>query len=72
MFAVHPSGADALGVFLALGNKWHADAMSGKVLSPDYPDVDVVLRRSRLADEDRTFADYLAMENAALKVLSKA
>lgn len=69
---MHPSNADALGLFLALRNKWRHEPMGGKVLSPDYPDVDVVLRRVRVSDEDKTFADYLVMEDAALKVLNKA
>jgi hypothetical protein len=71
-FAVHPSNSASLGVFISLRNKWRHEPMGGKVLSPDYPDVDVVLRRAKVSDEDLVFADYLVMEDAALKVLNKA
>lgn len=69
-FAVHPSNADALRVFLGLANKWRPDSMNGRMLSPDYPDVDVVIDRLKIKDGDRAFEDFLVMENAALRALN--
>lgn len=66
-FQVWPRNWETVTVFDACTSQWRLNAALGFEL--DYAGVDVVLKRSGLADPDRTFAELQAMEARALEVL---
>ena len=72
-FAVMRSNADSLDAWLGCDSQWRVAAGMGGVMwiGLDYAGVDVVLRRSKLADPDAVFRDLQIMEGAALKVFSE-
>ena len=65
-FGVLPENWEAVCVFLACTTQWLSDA-HGAVLGLRYEGVDVVIRRSKVADADDVFARIRVMEEAALQ-----
>lgn len=72
-FAVMRSNIDSFDAWLGCDSQWRVAAgMGGAIYTGlDYAGVDVVLRRSKLADPDAVFLDLQIMEGAALKVFSE-
>lgn len=66
-FQVLPGNWATVMLFMACDTRWRLTERGAFEL--DYAGVDIVLKRSKLADPDRTFAELQAMEMAALEVL---
>lgn len=73
-FEVMAQNVDAVGTWLAVETQWRAMVGPGRIawLGLDYAGVDVVLRRSRVADADKVFADLMVMESEALMVFQES
>lgn len=72
-FVVMPCNWDSVCTFLNCETQWVvAVSMAGLIWwGLDYKAVDVVLRRTKVADADAVFADLQLMEGAALDVLGE-
>lgn len=68
-FVVLAGNWETFQTFLACRTQWRRN-FSGSFGGLNYTGVDVVLKRRKLTDPDRTFAEIQAMELAALEVLN--
>mgnify|MGYP001773177991 CR=1 FL=1 len=66
-FLVLPENWDAVLTFLKCATQWRYAGMAGVRTGLDYTAVDVVIRRSDLADPDKVFGQIQTIESGALE-----
>ena len=69
-FPVLPENWDAVLAFLRCATQWRYAGMTGVRTGLDYTAVDVVVRRSGLANPDAVFGQIQTIESGALEALN--